>query len=51
MIALLAALDNQDWDRVNYLRARFSEHPTIRELLQRHKDHLRRHGLDAQYDF
>ena len=51
MIALLAAHDLGDMDRVAYLRAKFSEHSSVKELLRRHKRHMQQHGYDPQYDF
>ncbi|CAE7298765.1 unnamed protein product, partial [Symbiodinium sp. KB8] len=51
MVTLLAALDMGDRDRVAYLRWKFSEHSSVKELLRQHKRVVAQSGYDPRYDF
>ena len=51
VVALLAAMDMGDSDRVAYLRWKFSEHSSVKELLRQHKRVVAQNGYDPRYDF
>ena len=50
-IALIAAIQNHDTSRVNYLIKKFTEDPDLASRLQRHRQHVANHGWDPQYDY
>ena len=51
MVTLLAALDMNDKERIAYLRWKFSEHSSVKELLRQHKRVVAQSGYDPRYDF
>ena len=51
IVALLAALENDDWKRVEYLQEKFSTHHSVQPLLKAHQQVVKRWGKDPAYDY
>jgi hypothetical protein len=51
MVALLAAIDGKNWQRVYYLADKFSKHWAITKPLEFHKKALEKWGYDNKYDY
>ena len=51
MVSMLAAIEGEQWQRVNYLAGKFSKHHAMVKPLAAHKKHVEKWGYDAKYDY